>query len=102
MTLRDHLASVAATIPEAAEDLFGPPLPPYCDRAWELFWQLNATRAATSAGPQAIPYGEIDAFQRVTRQRLTPLEVLLVREADDALLHEMRHRVSSHNPPAPE
>ena len=39
----------------------------------------------SSAGPNPISYLEIDAYCRVTHDQLTPLDVALIREADDAL-----------------
>jgi hypothetical protein len=95
MTLRDHLAAAARTVPAALADLQGPPMPPYCDGAWDAFWELAAARAMTDAGPQPIAWQDIDAWQRVTRRRLTPLEVLCVRAADEALLAEVRARAES-------
>ena len=102
MTLRAHMAAVALQIPEAAEELFGPPLPPYTESAWGLFWELNATRGSSSAGLQPITHTEMRAYQHNMQRRLTPLDIRLVREADEALLSETRARAARHDPDAPE
>ena len=95
MTLREHLSGIAASVPAAAQELFGPPQPPYTEVGWELFWRLHATRGVTEMGLAPITYAEMVAYERLTRTRMTPFDVLCVREADDALLCETRDRITS-------
>lgn len=66
--------------------MVGPPCPPLAARAWEVFGQLHGTRSIGMGGVGPITFGEMDAFQRLTRQRLTPLDVALIREADSVFL----------------
>lgn len=84
-------------------DLLGPPMPPGAEVGWELFWALHETRGMAMTGLLPITYSEMDAFQRLTQRRMTPLEVALVREADRALAAEIRDRQPDHEvaPPKP-
>ena len=91
-TVRAHLeAAVVSTTfdpavnAQARAHLRGPDLPPDARHAWAVFASLSRTRTMSSAGPNPISYLEIDAYCRVTHDRLTPLDVALIREADDAL-----------------
>lgn len=91
-TVREHLlAAVAATTFDAATNakarahLRGPDLPQDARHAWSVFAALSRTRTMSSAGPNPINYLEIDAYCRVTHDQLTPLDVALIREADDAM-----------------
>jgi hypothetical protein len=84
--LGEQLAGLALAEPALLEtvlsDMVGPPCPALAVRAWEVFGQLHETRSCGMGGVRAITFTELDAFQRVTGQRLTPLDVALVREAD--------------------
>lgn len=99
MTARDQWYAAALTDVRALGELEGPPMPPMAERAYEVFFELSESRGATMAGPMALSFTEIDAYQRATRQRLTPLDIALLKEADRAFLAEMRDRST---PSAPE
>lgn len=94
MTLRDHLRAAAQMIPDAIADLKGPEMPPDAWFAWQEFIQLHRTRQATSAGVQRIPHTEILAYSHNMHIDFTPLDVLYIIEADDALQCEMAARVA--------
>lgn len=85
--MREHLAAVAADVPEAFARLVGPPCPPLAQRAWGVFLELHGTRGSGGMGSvPAITYAEMAAYQAMTDTRLTPLDVACVRAADDAFL----------------
>ena len=77
------------------EDLVGPPLPPVAVRAWEVFSQVSGTRSSGMGGIGAITYTELLAYQTLTGTTLTPLDVALVREADQAFLSFALARMKS-------
>lgn len=68
------------------DDLVGPPLPPVAEVAWRVFGEVSATRTSGMGGIGAITYTELLAYQTLTDTRLTPLDVLLVREADQVFV----------------
>lgn len=73
-------------------DLLGPPMPPGTESGWEMFWALHETRGMAMTGLLPITYAEMDAYQRLTQRRITPLEAALIREADRAIAAEIRDR----------
>lgn len=74
-------------IPAAMADLVGPACPPIAGRAWAAFLALHATRGGGGmGGVNAITYTELAAYMAITGATLTPLDVTLVRAADDAFL----------------
>lgn len=85
---------------QAMSDLLGPGLPPYTERAWEVFNALSATRGAGAHGPLGITHAEIRAYQQNLRTRLTPMDIQLVREADSAFMAEIADRMASAAPVA--
>jgi hypothetical protein len=76
------------------DELAGPPLPPMAARAWRVFGEVNSTRSSGMGGIGAITYTELAAYQAVTGERLTPLDVALVREADGAFLQFAMRRMA--------
>lgn len=82
-------------------DLLGPPMPPGTDVGWDVFIALHQTRGATMGTLLPITYTEMDAYQRLTQRRLTPLDVALVREADRAMLDEVVARQPAADEPPP-
>jgi hypothetical protein len=77
------------------DDLVGPPLPPVAARAWEVFSHVSGTRSSGMGGIGAITYTELLAYQTLTGTTLTPLDVALVREADQAFLSFALTRMKS-------
>jgi hypothetical protein len=100
-TERQHLAGIALVMEDARAELIGPLAPPHTEHGWWLFLDLHTTRGVSMVGLLPITYQEIDAYQRLTRHRLTPLDVLLIREADAAFLEEMRLRQPTKVPTPP-
>lgn len=62
-----------------------PPLPPAAEDVWAAFHELSSARPS-GFGLQAIPWGEIAAYQAVTGIRLTRWEIDLLRDLDRAYL----------------
>jgi hypothetical protein len=62
--------------------------------AWEAFNELSATRGASSAGVSPISFLEIEAYQRVTGNSLTPLDVALILTADGTFMAEAHERTT--------
>ena len=93
MTARDHLRAVVHEVPSALPELIGPPLPPLAARAWSAYLELDRTRSVGmhSAGP--ITFAEIEAYDRMAGVGLTPLDVHLIRVADDAFMTEVAERL---------
>ena len=61
-------------------------------RAWSAYLELDKTRASGMHGVGPITFAEIDAFDRTTATGLTPLDVYLIRIADDAFMAEVAER----------
>lgn len=75
--------------------MIGPPLLPVAANAWDAFNALSATRGSSSVGVLPITYHELEAYQRVTTNHLTPLDVALVMSADAAFLAETQERAQA-------
>lgn len=85
-TLRQHLQAAAAASGRADPRLLHQP--PAAARAlWDAFVELNAGRPVGMAAG-AIALGEIEAWQRLHRVRLTPWEVSTLLAMDRATLAE--------------
>jgi hypothetical protein len=63
------------------------------EHVWTWFWQLNARRQQGMNGPQAITFTEIEAWSRLTGERLLREEITILIRMDDgyrqALAEEM-------------
>jgi hypothetical protein len=82
------------------DDIVGPPLPPIAARAWEVFGAVSGTRSSGMGGIGAVTYTELLAYQTLTGVVLTPLDVALVREADQAFLSFAMQRMKRGSTPA--
>jgi hypothetical protein len=69
-----------------AEELKQPPLPPALEYIWSSFLRIRARKAAGEHGPEPISWLDFDAFNRLTRLRLTPWELRLLEELDSIYL----------------
>ena len=86
-------------VPGVLVDLIGPPLPPLAVRAWSAYLELDRTRSSGMQGVGPITFAEIDAFERTTAAGLTPLDVHLIRIADDAFMAEVHERMRPSSAP---
>jgi len=86
-TLREHLeAGARQGSAEAAADLAGPDLPLAGAHLWQWFLELNAARTSNGWGPNAIGYGELQAWARLTRRAPAAHEVEALRALDRAFM----------------
>ena len=85
-TLRDHyeqLRSQGARIPEIDD---APPFPDLLTHVWQAFVELHNARPAGGMGPGPLTYETIEAYMRVTGNRLAGWEVGAVKRVDHAWL----------------
>ncbi len=80
---------MGAPIPEG---LIPPECPPELEYLMSWFEELNAQRQGGMAGPQAIPYSEIQAWAFTTQRSLSRFETRLL-VALDALLRGTLHKI---------
>lgn len=64
--------------------LEGPPLPWLCEKGWSVFVKLHQKRRASAVGPLPITDGDILNHMRLRGVVLTPFDVAVIDEADDA------------------
>lgn len=86
----DHFAAAARQLgrPVATP----PKLPPFAVHVWNTFSRLANARGGTGFGPAPLSFSEIDAFCRLTGERLDFWEIDAIRELDDAYLEEAAAR----------
>lgn len=80
-------------MPEVLEHIVGPSLPPYTEHAWHAFLSLCTTRTIGAHGANAISYEELQAYQIVTGDVLTDLEIACVLAADRTVMQLQHNRV---------
>lgn len=100
MRLRDILLDAVQDHPEALIDLVGPSMLPLATRAWNAWADLSARR---SVGQHVEPlkYTEIEAWGRVTGQRLTPMDLYFVLVADDVFVKVALDRLANREATTP-
>lgn len=83
-----RVAEFGASIQEQTgswpEDIPEPPdIPPALEHLWAWFWQLRTANPSAGFGPAPLSFGEMDAWQRVTGNRLEPwhVDTLLAMDA---------------------
>jgi hypothetical protein len=54
---------------------------------WAWFWEVSARRRS---GPEALSYGEVQEWQRMTCRDVLPVEVEMLMAMDDAYLRAVR------------
>ena len=62
-------------------------VPDEVHHVWGWFWTLSARR---KSGPEALTFGEIGEWQRITGQAVLPEEVEMLTAMDDAYLRAVR------------
>lgn len=66
---------------------------------WSAFQRLRRRKVGGGVnGAEAISWGDLDAFQRLTGTRLVPWEVEVIEDLDDLFLAEVA-RASHADPP---
>ena len=61
-------------------------IPPALEHLWAWFWQLRTANPSAGFGPAPLSFGEMDAWQRVTGNRLEPWHVDTLLAMDAAFL----------------
>jgi hypothetical protein len=79
-------------------DLDGPPMPESCAHLWRWFLELSAARGSNGWGPNAINYGDILAWSRLTRTIIRPVEVRVILHLDHIYL---ANTAKAETPPRP-
>lgn len=83
--MRQHLMAAWNATGEMPQRLeFAPVLPEGAEHAWSGFLALHSTRGNNGFGPSPISYADIDAYQRVSGDRLLAWEIDAIRRADHA------------------
>lgn len=62
-----------------------PPIPAALAHVWDWFGELSAARTGNGAGPNPIPYSEIEAWARLTGRVLAVRDVRALAALDQAL-----------------
>lgn len=100
MTVGESLLAVASEIPDALDQLLGPPFVPGTEHAWEVFHELIADRpTGTSIG--RITHDTIRAYQENTGDVLTAMDVAYLRAIDEAFVDELTARSAPKSEGAP-
>lgn len=74
-------------------------MPRACDGLWAAFLWLHAGRASGMGGPAAISAADIVAWQTLSRVRLTPWEVDVMRALDGVALRAAQRQPDKVGPP---
>lgn len=86
-TLAEFGASIQEQTGSWPEDIPEPPdIPPALEHLWAWFWQLRTANPSAGFGPAPLSFGEMDAWQRVTGNRLEPWHVDTLLAIDAAFL----------------
>ena len=69
------------------DDIPEPPdIPPELEHLWVWYWQLRTAQPSAGFGPAPLSFGEMDAWGRVTGNRLQPWQVDVLLAMDAAFL----------------
>lgn len=69
-----------------------PKLPDGCEQLWADFVSLHDCRGSTGFGPMRVTFADLDAWQRVTGNKLQAWEIDAIRRADNAYLADYAER----------
>lgn len=64
-----------------------PVLPEGCEETWNTFVALRSSCPSAGMGPGVISFADLDAYQRVTGDRLEPWQIGAIMAADRAYLN---------------
>lgn len=85
--LREHLLSIQRQTGKTPAALANAPsLPVELGQLWADFVDLHSSRGSTGFGPARIMFSDIDAWMRVTGNRLAAWQIAAIRKADDAFM----------------
>ena len=86
ITERQHLTEVERQSGRTPWALQGPEFPELLEHVWAAFLLLNQTRGQGFNGPLPISHQEIDAWKRMTDNKLLPWEINAVKRLDAVYL----------------
>lgn len=67
-------------------ELAMPPFPMALAYLWNSYWRIRRRKGAGMSGHSPVEWPDIDAFVRLGGERLTPWEVEIIEQLDDAFL----------------
>lgn len=83
-TLRQHLEAVWKATRRKPAELDVPELPSCAAPLWQTWQQLCVARGSNGFGPYPVGWNDLDAWQRVSGQRLTAWEAETITQLDRA------------------
>jgi hypothetical protein len=66
-----------------------PPLPENAAHLWAYFWELSRARSHNGFGYLALQFTDIEAWSRMTRQKLDPWELNAILRLDSLYLESL-------------
>jgi hypothetical protein len=79
---REHLKQVEKQTGKTPLALISPEFPVELDYLWSYFLELSSTRPQGYSGPLPITYQEIQAWSELTGNKITPLDVEVIKRLD--------------------
>ena len=92
VTRRNNLEQVEKQTGRTPEELLGPPLPDLVSHLWSAFIVLTSRRPVGMNGVSAIPFQEIEAWERKTGYYLEPWEIDILMLVDAEYVKEVNSR----------
>ena len=92
ITKRQHLEQVQRQTGIRSPELDVEEIPPQIAYLWEIFWQLNKTRAIAggmSSYAQPLNYTDIYHYGKVMRFEITPTEAQILFDLDSVYLSHL-------------
>jgi len=80
VTRAEYNEAFGVDVPDA------PDIPEAAAHVWEWWWQLNARRSPAYEALAPISYSEIAHWSSLTRTQITPTEIEMLIQMDDAYL----------------
>lgn len=72
-----------------------PAIPESVAYLWAYFWELSRARSNNGFGPLALQYSDIEAWTRLTRQKLDPWELNAIVSLDALYLESLAKKPAS-------
>lgn len=89
MTVKEQLEQVQRQIGRNLPELEGPDFPSLMCYVWSAFLQLNETRTAGQVSANPISFTEIEAYLKLSNNRLSARDVEALRKVDKVYLEIM-------------
>jgi len=82
----DYMVWAYEIDPNAKEPPEEPEIPDYGEKLWAIFWKLHARRRPGFESPAPLSYTELAAWAALTREHISPDEVEVITQMDDAYM----------------